>query len=279
MSEAVRLEICCGSLDDALSAQEGGADRVELCAALCVGGLTPSLGTLLEVKARLAIPVMVMIRPRAAGFHYHEREIAVMERDVTAALETGAEGVVFGVLGADGSVDEPACRRLRDAARDREAVFHRAFDVTPDPFRTLEHLVDLGFTRVLTSGGGRSALEGASTVRRLVDQSARAYRDPPGRGHPRPQRAGRVGGDRLPPGSPERIRCPSRSLDGGAARDRLPHPAPAARPLRADGSVEWFARSPASCSRLPSRPTLRARPRAACPRTGPSSGRRPGSSR
>jgi copper homeostasis protein len=171
VSEAVLLEICCGSLDDALSAQEGGADRVELCAALCVGGLTPSLGTLLEVKARLAIPVMAMIRPRAAGFHYHDREIAVMERDVTAALETGAEGVVFGVLRADGSVDEPACRRLRNAARDREVVFHRAFDVTPDRFRTLEQLVDLGFTRVLTSGGGQSAMEGASTVRRLVDEA------------------------------------------------------------------------------------------------------------
>lgn len=169
MSEAVRLEICCGSLDDALSAQEGGADRIELCAALCVGGLTPSLGTLLEVKARLAIPVMVMIRPRAAGFHYHDREIAVMERDVAAAVQAGAEGVVFGVLQADGSIDEAACRRLRTAARDREAVFHRAFDVTPDPFSTLEQLVGLGFTRVLTSGGGQSAMEGASTVRRLVD--------------------------------------------------------------------------------------------------------------
>ncbi len=169
MSEAVRLEICCGSLDDALSAQEGGADRIELCAALCVGGLTPSLGTLLEVKARLAIPVMVMIRPRAAGFHYHDREIAVMERDVTAAVEAGAEGVVLGALMADGSVDEPACRRLRNATRDREVVFHRGFDVTPDPFRALEQLVDLGFTRVLTSGGGQSAVEGASTVRRLVD--------------------------------------------------------------------------------------------------------------
>jgi copper homeostasis protein len=167
--DRVRLEICCGSLEDARAAEEGGADRIELCSALCLGGLTPSLGTILEVEARVALPVMVMIRPRAAGFHYRDSEIAVMERDVEAALEAGAEGVVLGALRADGSVDESACRRLRSAAPGREAVFHRAFDVTPDPFRALEQLIDLGFTRVLTSGGGASALEGSASLRRLVD--------------------------------------------------------------------------------------------------------------
>jgi copper homeostasis protein len=169
--EAVLLEICCGSLEDAVAAQEGGADRVELCAALCVGGLTPSLGTVLEVVARVEIPVMAMIRPRAAGFSYRDSELAVMERDVEAAVQAGAEGVVFGALRADGSVDEPACRRLRSAAKNREVVFHRAFDLTPDPFRALDQLIDLGFTRVLTSGQAASARLGVTTLRRLVEQA------------------------------------------------------------------------------------------------------------
>jgi len=180
--EAVRLEVCCGSLPDALAAEEGGADRIELCAALCVGGLTPSLGTVIEVEARLGIPVMVMIRPRGAGFHYREPELAVMERDVEAALEAGAEGVVFGALQADGSIDEPGCRRLRGAARDREVVFHRAFDVTPDPFRALEQLIDLGFTRVLTSGQRSNAILGAPTLRRLIEQARDRIQILPGGG-------------------------------------------------------------------------------------------------
>jgi copper homeostasis protein len=180
--EAVRLEICCGSLEDAQAAEEGGADRVELCAALCVGGLTPSLGTILEVEARVTIPVMAMVRPRAAGFHFRDSEIAVMERDVIAALQAGAEGVVFGALEADGAIDETACRRLRAAAGNREAVFHRAFDVTPDPFRALEQLIDLGFTRVLTSGQRASALLGAPTLRRLVEQAGDRIEILPGGG-------------------------------------------------------------------------------------------------
>jgi copper homeostasis protein len=180
--EAVRLEICCGSLPDALAAEEGGADRVELCSALCVGGLTPSVGTMIEVEGRVGIPVMAMIRPRAAGFHYNESEIAVMERDVEASLRAGAEGVVFGALQTDGSIDEAACRLLRDAAGDHEVVFHRAFDLTPDPFRALEQLIALGFTRVLTSGQRTTALEGAAILKRLVEQASGRIEILPGGG-------------------------------------------------------------------------------------------------
>jgi copper homeostasis protein len=180
--ERVRLEICCGSTEDAEAAFEGGADRVELCSALCVGGLTPSLGALREAEARIAIPIVAMVRPRAAGFHYRESEIAVMERDVIAAVEAGAEGVVFGALQADGSIDEAACRRLRGAARDRETIFHRAFDLTPDPFRALEQIIALGFTRVLTSGQGASALQGAPILRRLVEQGGDRIEILPGGG-------------------------------------------------------------------------------------------------
>jgi copper homeostasis protein len=169
--DEVLVEICCGSVEDALHAQEGGADRVELCSALCVGGLTPSLGTILEAEALVKVPVMVMIRPRAAGFHFRDSEISVMERDTRAAVEAGAEGVVFGTLRADGSVDEAACGRLRRAADGREAVFHRAFDATPDPFRALEQLIGLGITRVLTSGQRASALEGSATLGRLIERA------------------------------------------------------------------------------------------------------------
>jgi copper homeostasis protein len=169
--DAVRLEICCGSLEDARAAEEGGADRIELCSALCVGGLTPSIGALAEARARVALPVMAMIRPRAAGFRYEHSEIAVMERDVEAAVDAGAQGVVFGALGADSSIDAPACRRLRAAARDREVVFHRAFDLTPDAGHALEELIDLGFTRVLTSGQRPTALEGTTILKRLIEQA------------------------------------------------------------------------------------------------------------
>jgi len=167
-TQRILVEICCGSLEDALEAERGGADRVELCSALFLGGLTPSLGTIMEAKARLKIPIMVMIRPRGGGFCYTKSEMAVMERDTVLAAEQGAEGMVFGILNADGSIDEERCKRLRKLIGDRQAVFHRAFDVTPDPFRSLDQLVALGFTRVLTSGQEDTVPEGAQLIKRLI---------------------------------------------------------------------------------------------------------------
>src|SRR5581483_2195923 len=148
----ILLEICCGSAEDAIQAAHGGADRVELCSALFLGGLTPSLGSILQVKRQTAIPVMAMNRPRQAGFCYSATEFAVMEGDIDLQLEHGADGVVFGILHADGSIDVARSRSLRQRIGRAQAVFHRAFDVTPEPFRALEQLVDLGFDRVLTSG-------------------------------------------------------------------------------------------------------------------------------
>ena len=109
----VLLEICCGSIDDAIEAEKGGADRVELCSALFLGGLTPSFGTIQEAKRRLRIPVVVMVRPRGGGFAYSEAEMASMERDAKAAVEAGADGIVFGILQADGRIDIARCRRIR----------------------------------------------------------------------------------------------------------------------------------------------------------------------
>ena len=148
----ILLEICCGSIDDAIQSQAGGADRVELCSALFVGGLTPSIGTVQEAKRRLKIPVMVMVRPRGGGFCYTSAEFATMERDAEAAVENGADGVVFGILKKDGRIDQRRSERMRRIIGERQAVFHRAFDVTPDPLRALEELIELGITRVLTSG-------------------------------------------------------------------------------------------------------------------------------
>ncbi len=178
----VLLEICCGSIDDAIEAEKGGADRVELCSALFLGGLTPSLGTIQEAKRRLKIPIMVMVRPRGGGFAYTDAEMASMERDTEAAVENGADGVVFGILQSDGKVDIPRCRRIRQLIGERQAVFHRAFDVTPDPFEALEQLVDLGMTRVLTSGQKDSVPEGVELINKLIERAGDRIEILPGGG-------------------------------------------------------------------------------------------------
>src|ERR1700733_14428236 len=148
----ILLEICCGSIDDAIESEKGGAHRVELCSALFLGGLTPSIGTIHEAKLRLKIPVMVMVRPRAGGFCYTSAEMSTMER--------GADGIVFGILTTDGKIDAPRSQRIRRLIGDKQSIFHRAFDVTPDPFEALEQLIDMGITRVLTSGQKDSVPQG-----------------------------------------------------------------------------------------------------------------------
>jgi len=178
----VLLEICCGSIDDAIEAEKGGANRVELCSALFLGGLTPSVGTIQEAKRRLKIPIMVMVRPRSGGFCYTEAEMATMERDAEAAIENGADGVVFGTLQSDGRIDLARCRRIRRLIGKRQAVFHRAFDVTPDPFEALEQLVDLNMTRILTSGQKESVPEGVQLIKSLIERAGDRIEILPGGG-------------------------------------------------------------------------------------------------
>jgi len=178
----VLLEICCGSLEDALEAEAGGANRVELCSSLFVGGLTPSFGTIVEAKRRLRIPAIVMIRPRGGGFCYTEPEFAAMVADAEAAVAQGIGGLVFGVLTADGVIDRARTQRLRAITGDKDAVFHRAFDVTPDPFRALDELVDLGMTRVLTSGQQDTVPEGLDLIARLVEYAGDRIQVMPGGG-------------------------------------------------------------------------------------------------
>lgn len=175
MRRKITLEVIVSSLDDARAAAAGGADRFELCSALALGGLTPSLGTLQEIKRELRVPVMSMIRPREGGMAYTAGELAVMERDAALALEAGADGLVFGFLTPDGDIDVAECRAfLRHCSRiapGRQWVFHRAFDVVRDPETALEQLIELGITRVLTSGRGRTAMDGLDEIRRTVEQA------------------------------------------------------------------------------------------------------------
>jgi copper homeostasis protein len=168
----VLLEVAVASVEDALVAAGGGADRLELNAALPLGGLTPSLGTLLEVKAAVSVPVIAMLRPRAGGFAYGESELRVMRRDLDLMLAHGADGIAFGVLLSDGRVDIERCRALVRQIGSREAVFHRAFDVTPEPLDALERLIDLGVRRVMTSGQEESAYNGAARIAELARRAA-----------------------------------------------------------------------------------------------------------
>ena len=178
----VLLEICCGSIDDAIQSQKGGADRVELCSALFLGGLTPSIGTIQEAKRRLKIPVITMVRPRGGGFCYTEAEFATMERDAEAAIDSGADGVVFGILKENGRIDQRRTERIRRIIGERQAVFHRAFDVTPDPFQALDQLIDLGITRILTSGQKDTAPEGVELIAKLVERAGKRIEILPGGG-------------------------------------------------------------------------------------------------
>jgi copper homeostasis protein len=168
----VLLEVAVASVEDAETAQAGGADRLELSSAFALGGLTPSLGLLIEVRAAATLPLMVMLRPRRGGFCYSERDYRVLRRDLDLAVKHGADGLVFGALTADGKVDADRCRQLVKACGKREAVFHRAFDVTPDPFAALEQLVELGFRRVMTSGQEENAYYGAARIAEVVARAA-----------------------------------------------------------------------------------------------------------
>ena len=164
----ITLEIACEGLEDARAAVSGGADRLELCSALDLDGLTPSLGAVLEVRAAVRVPVMAMVRPRAGTFQVSPADLTVMYRDARLLLEAGADGIVFGVLGRDGGIDLGVVREFVGLATGREAVFHRAFDRAPDRDEALEMLIETGVRRVLTSGGAPTALEGAERIRALV---------------------------------------------------------------------------------------------------------------
>ncbi|WP_422773205.1 copper homeostasis protein CutC [Plantactinospora sp. WMMC1484] len=163
------FEICVDGVAGTLAAERAGADRVELCAGLFEGGLTPSIGTIeVTLHAASRIRVHVLVRPRGGDFIYSPYEVDAMVRDVQAAVTVGAHGVVIGALTPEGAIDLPTMRRLLAAADGADVTFHRAFDMVREPFDALEQLVELGVPRVLTSGQEESALAGAPLIADLV---------------------------------------------------------------------------------------------------------------
>lgn len=237
-----KLEICVDSLEAAMAAEAGGAQRVELCSALSEGGLTPSVGMIRAVRERIGIGVHAMIRPRGGDFCYSDDEIAVMLSDIAMAREAGADGVVLGVLTVDGDVDVERTRALVDAARNGvgaseaarrlEVTFHRAIDMTRNIGAALEDVIGCGVNRVLTSGAAATAMQGLDCMAALV-KAAGGRVDVMVCGGVRPRNLGEIvdatgarefhAALRTAVASPVRFRRPELKISGAGDEDYLRH--------------------------------------------------------
>ena len=171
LNSPITLEICIDSVEGALAAQSGGAQRVELCDNLLEGGTTPSAGMIALARQQIQIGLNVIIRPRGGDFCYSDLEFAVMQYDIAQAKRLGADGVVIGLLNPNGTVDKVRTAVIIALARPLSVTFHRAFDMAVDPQQALEDLINLGVDRVLTSGQESSALEGLDLITTLVQQA------------------------------------------------------------------------------------------------------------
>jgi copper homeostasis protein len=176
------LEICLDSAESAITAEQAGADRVELCANLTEGGTTPSLGMITTTRQSINIPLHVIIRPRGGDFCYSDTEFEVMKADVIAAKQAKADGIVVGILNPDGTVDIERTRLLVDIARPMSVTFHRAFDLTIDPFEALEDIIKTGANRILTSGKEKTAVEGIPLLMSLIKKAKDSIIIMPGAG-------------------------------------------------------------------------------------------------
>ena len=166
-----RLEICAFNLPSALIAQQAGADRIELCAGPEEGGTTPSAGVIRTAREQLRIALYPIIRPRGGDFLFAEEEFRVMMRDIEFCKQVGCNGVVIGMLLADGSVDKARCARLVEAAYPLGVTFHRAFDWAANPFEAMEAIIQIGCERILTSGQRPTAEEGAPLIDQLIREA------------------------------------------------------------------------------------------------------------
>jgi len=168
----VAVEICVDSVESAVAAQAGGAQRVELCDNLMEGGTTPSYGAIDVARRLLDVKLHVIIRPRGGDFLYSETEFEIMKSDIETSKKFGVDGVVIGILDADGDIDTDRTKELVELARPMSVTFHRAFDVCRDPFKALDELADIGIDRVLTSGQEATAVEGLELIGALVKHAA-----------------------------------------------------------------------------------------------------------
>lgn len=166
------IEACVENYSEALAAKNAGANRIELCENLAVGGTTPSFGTIKLCCSGLKIPVVTMIRPRGGNFVYTDQEFEIMQADVEICRNLGSSAIVFGFLTKNNEIDTERTKMLVQLAQPLKTVFHKAFDEVPDPFEALEQLVDSGISRILTSGTKNTALEGQEILRKLIDRAA-----------------------------------------------------------------------------------------------------------
>ncbi len=164
----IKLETAVESVDGALIAQQYGANRLELCSALELGGLTPSVGLMSGIKKHISIPVFALIRPRSGDFLYSDLEFETIVGDVSEAKKQGLDGVVVGFLNSDGTVDVERTQSICKIASPMQVTFHRAFDVCKDPFVALEQIIEAGCHRILTSGQQQSAVDGIPLIKELV---------------------------------------------------------------------------------------------------------------
>ena len=165
------LEICTPTIQSAINAQLGGAQRVELCANLREGGTTPSAATILACKKHLKIPTFVLIRERGGDFCYSDLEVEVMLNDIIFCRENAVEGIVIGAMTADKKIHEAHTKAMIAAAGDMQITFHRAFDRTENPYKALEILKKMSIHRILTSGQAESAVAGISVLKKLIEQA------------------------------------------------------------------------------------------------------------
>ena len=172
MKRNIEVEVCTFSLESCVNAQTAGADRVELCAAMYDGGTTPSAGIIRMARKLLSIELYVMIRPRGGDFLYSGQEFELMKEEIRHVKESGADGVVLGILKADGTVDVERTRELVELAAPLKVTFHRAIDMTRDLNEALEDVIRAGCYRVLTSGGRNTVAEGLEQIRALAKRAA-----------------------------------------------------------------------------------------------------------
>ena len=177
-----QLEICCFDLPSVTIAQRAGAQRIELCADPANGGTTPSLGLIRAARKKLDIPLYPIIRARGGDFLYSDEEFQIMLADIEHCKKAGCDGIVTGLLLANGKVDKPRCKRIIHSTYPLGVTFHRAFDWTANPFEALEDIIELGFERVLSSGQQPKAIEGISLLADLVKQSDQRISIMPGSG-------------------------------------------------------------------------------------------------